>query len=260
VTSERNGGEAGGVQSVDRAAEVLEILARTGGSAVGEIAAELDVHKSTASRLLSALEARNLVEQDGERGRYRLGFGLLRLAGAVVGRLDLARQADSVLQELANDLGETVNLAVLRGHHAVNVADARGRAAIAAQNWVGRLTPLHATSSGKVLLAHESTLARKQLLDTAGLTRFTPNTIVSRRVLSDQIERILADGYAVAFEEFEEGLNAVAAAVRDHTGAVVASVTVSGPAYRLDRRRAEKVVQDVVAAGEQISVRLGHLS
>src|SRR5919106_6912250 len=88
-----NGESGGGVQSVDRAVRVLEILARSGGSGVSEVAADLQVHKSTAFRLLAALEDRGLVEQNSDRGRYQLGFGILRLASAIPARLDLVQQA-----------------------------------------------------------------------------------------------------------------------------------------------------------------------
>ena len=172
---------AGGVQSVDRAISVLEILARLGGAGVSEVAADIGVHKSTAFRLLSALEERGLVEQATDRGKYQLGFGILRLASAIPGRLDLVRQARPVLDELAAEFGETVNLAVVRSHYAVNVDQATTSAAVAAQNWVGQLTPLHATSSGKVLLAHLSAESRKQLLDAAGLPRYTKRTLTTRK-------------------------------------------------------------------------------
>ena len=142
------------MQSVDRAISVLEILARRGEAGVSEVAAEIDVHKSTAFRLLGALEGRGLVEQAADRGKYRLGFGLIPLAGAVSDRLDVTRQGRPVCEQLAADLGETINVAVLQEHWAVNVDQALGPSTVATHNWIGRLTPLHCTSSGKVLLAH----------------------------------------------------------------------------------------------------------
>lgn len=249
-----------GVQSVDRAVRVLEILARDGASGVSEVADEIGVHKSTAFRLLAALEGRGLVEQTRERGKYQLGLGLLRLAGTVPGRLDLVDQGRPVCEELAAEFGETVNLAVLRSHHAVNLDQSRGPAAVAAHNWVGQLTPLHATSSGKVLLAHQPVGARKKLLDAAGLRRYTAHTITSRRALAVALDAARANGYACTVEEYEDGLNAVAAPVRDHTGTVVAAVSVSGPAYRLDPARLASIAPHVVAGGERISERIGHFA
>ena len=101
-----------GIQSVDRAASILELLGRLGTASVSEIALELDVHKSTAFRLLGALEARGLVEQSVSRGKYELGIGVLRLANAVYHRLSIVQQARASLERLADDQGETVNLAV----------------------------------------------------------------------------------------------------------------------------------------------------
>src|SRR5437763_7527941 len=103
------------VQSVDRAVTVLEILARRGEAGVTEIALELGVHKSTAFRLVSVLEARGLVEQNADRGKYRLGLGVLRLAGATTARFDVTRQGRPVIEELARRLDETINLAILSG-------------------------------------------------------------------------------------------------------------------------------------------------
>jgi DNA-binding IclR family transcriptional regulator len=257
--SESAAESAGGVQSVDRAITVLEILARLGSAGVSEVAADIGVHKSTAFRLLSALEERDLVEQATDRGKYQLGFGVLRLANAIPGRLDLVRQARPVLDELAAGVGETVNLAVVRAHYAVNVDQAATSAAVAAQNWIGQLTPLHATSSGKVLLAHLSTASRKQLLDAAGLPQYTKRTLTTRKALDAALKTVLSDGYATTFEEYEDGLNAIAAPVRDHTGAVVGAVSVSGPAYRLDEARITKIAHDVRSAADRISDRMGYL-
>jgi DNA-binding IclR family transcriptional regulator len=142
----------------------------------------------------------------------------------------------------------------------VNLDQARGSAAVAAQNWTGQLTPLHATSSGKVLLAHQSPAARKELLDAAGLAKFTAHTVTTRKALDSQLEQVLSDGYATTFEEYEDGLSAVAAPVRDHTGEVVAAVSVSGPVYRLDRKRITELVEDLKAGVNRISDRMGHLS
>lgn len=252
-----NGGQ-GGVQSVDRAISALEIIARTGGAGVGEVASELGVHKSTASRLLGALESRALVEQVGERGRYRLGFGLLRLAGAIPGQLDLTTQGGPVCVELARRLGETVNLAVLQGRHVVNIHQAHGQSAITVNNWVGRPTPLHATSSGKVLLAALDVVARADLMGPQ-LERYTDATVTDADELHRQVDRAAQEGLAVTVEEYEPGLNAIASPVRSFGGAVVGALSVSGPAYRLTPERLRDVRSVVAGAAAEISRRMGHL-
>jgi DNA-binding IclR family transcriptional regulator len=247
------------VQSVDRAVSVLEILAREGHAGVSEVAAEIGVHKSTAFRLLAALEERDLVEQNTERGKYQLGFGVLRLASAIPARLDIVRQAQPVLDDLARRLDETVNLAVVREHYSVHVQQALGSAAVASQNWVGQLTPLHATSSGKILLAYMSEERLNETLAASSLKAYTEHTLTSREALVEQLAQARAEGFATAYEEIETGLNAAAVPVRDHTGSVVGAVSASGPAYRFDKARIESVATDLKAAGDRISQRMGWL-
>jgi DNA-binding IclR family transcriptional regulator len=250
---------AGGLQSVDRALNVLELLARWGDGGVSEVAAELDVHKSTAFRLLGALESHGLVEQTEDRGKYRLGFGLVRLAGAVSGRMDITKQARPVAERLANEIGETVNIAVLREHYAVNVDQALGPAAVTTQNWVGQLTPLHATSSGKVLLAHVDGEERGHLVRAMRLSAFTAETITSLGELEKELDKVLENGYATTVGEYEDGLNAVAVPLLAADGTVVAALSASGPSYRFTVARMEKLVPTVKEAGLEISHRLGYV-
>ncbi|MDL5200314.1 IclR family transcriptional regulator [Streptomyces sp. ALI-76-A] len=250
-------GTASAVQSVDRAVSVLEILARHGEAGVTEIADELDVHKSTAFRLLGVLENRGLVAQAKDRGKYYLGAGVLRLAGAAAVRLDISQEGVPVCRETADELGETVNIAVLDDDAAVNIMQARGTASVTAQNWLGRRTPLHATSSGKVLLAHLPPTLREGLL-ARSLPRFTERTITGASVLRGELEAVVQQGYAVTLEELELGLTAVAAPVRAHDGKVIAAISVSGPVYRLNSDRLPEVAKRTVAAGAELSRRMGY--
>jgi DNA-binding IclR family transcriptional regulator len=252
-------GSPTGVQSVDRAISVLEILARQGEAGVSEVAAEIEVHKSTAFRLLNALETRGLVEQAEDRGKYRLGFGIVRLAGAVSGGMDVTRHSRPVCERLARELGETVNIAVAESHHVVNLDQVRGTPAVTAHNWVGRLTPLHATSSGKVLLAYRSEKRRAEVL-ARGLERFTPNTVTNRKQLTEHLTRAVELGYAVAVEEYEIGLNALAAPIRGQDGKVFAAVSASGPAYRLTERLMHEQARTLMEGAAEISRRLGYLA
>ncbi|WTO38460.1 IclR family transcriptional regulator [Streptomyces achromogenes] len=254
---QRGRGAAGAVQSVDRAVSVLESLARHGEAGVTEIAEELGVHKSTAFRLLGVLENRGLVAQAKDRGKYCLGAGVLRLAGAAAVRLDISQEGVPVCREVADELGETVNIAVLDDDAAVNIMQARGTAAVTAQNWLGRRTPLHATSSGKVLLAHLPPTLREGLL-ARPLTRFTDRTVTGAAVLRAELEAVVRQGYGVTVEELELGLAAVAAPVRAHDGEVIAAISVSVPVYRLDADRLPEVARRTAAAGAELSRRMGY--
>src|SRR5262249_8289979 len=160
-------------------------------------------------RLVSVLEARGLVEQNAERGKYRLGLGVLRLAGATTARFDVTRQGRPVIEELARDVDETINLAILSGHDALYLDQVAGSSALQLHNWVGRRIPLHCTSNGKVLIAYLPEHRQLELLDSP-LTRFTDNTVTDVDVLLADLAVVRERGYATAFEEFELGLVAVA--------------------------------------------------
>lgn len=246
------------VQSVDRAITALEFLARRGEAGVSEVATAIGVHKSTASRLLGALQSRGLVEVAGDRGRYRLGYGILRLAGAMGGRLDVTSQGREICEELAQELGETANIAVLQGDQVVNVFQAHGGGAISVNSWVGRPTPLHATSSGKVLLAYLSGSVQAKFLE-SGMARFTPATVTQSQVLRRQLAQVHVNGYAITAEEYETGLNAVAAPIYGTAGMVIAALSLSGPAYRLPASGLAGTARSVMAAAARISERMGHL-
>jgi len=251
-----DGGRSATVQSVDRALVVMEILATLGQAGVTEIAAELGVHKSTVSRLISVLEARGFVEQLSDRGKYRLGFAVARLARSTSARLDLVKQSQAACDALAQKSGETTNLAVLDGDRIVNVAEAIGPAGIALRTWIGQSCPAHATSSGKVLLAGLGIGDLRERL-APHLESFTDETVTARADLEAELEMVRTRGWACVREELEVGLNAVAAPVYDADADVVAALSVSGPSYRLGEEDFDAIAERTMAAAASISRRLG---
>lgn len=223
----------GHVQSVDRAVTVLEFLAANEWSGVTDVGTKLGVHKSTAFRLLNTLESRGLVEQHIDSGKYRLGFGVVTLANAVTHGPDITRQAHPGCQWLSGQSEETVTLAVLEGEEAVTIDQIISTSTVASRSWLGRRTPLHCTSPGKVFLAHLPEERQNQII--AGpLERYTDNTIVDPEQLRAEIDQVRVNGYATSYEEFEEGLSAAAAPVCASDGEVMAAIGLSGPSYRLD--------------------------
>jgi DNA-binding IclR family transcriptional regulator len=250
------GGEAGPVQSVDRAVAILEILARDGEAGVTEVARELGVHKSTASRLLAALDRRELVTQDAARGRFRLGIGIVRLAGAAARGLDVVQESRPVCRALALEVGETVNVAILSGRDALYLDQVAGPAALSPHNWAGQRIPLHATSDGKVLLAY---LPADEVAShlVPPLRRFTDRTVATPAAFARVLAEVRQRGYATAVEELEEGLTAVAAPVRDAEGNVIASISASGPSFRIPAERIAGLAGSVRRAAAEISRRLG---
>jgi len=246
------------VQSLDRALEILRLLGSEPEMRVTDLARRLEVHKSTVFRLLATLQEHGLVEQNPTTEKYRLGYGLVRLAGAVVAELDLARASRSVLEELATRTGETVNLAILQGDQVVNIDQIAAPNLVVNVNWVGKQTPLHATSNGKVLLAYLSEDERRRLLDRS-LPRLTPRTITDPRILEKQLHRVVTDGYAFTLEELELGLNAVAAPVYAADGRVQAAVSVAGPSYRVTPQRLSDLGEMTKDAAAAISRRMGYI-
>ncbi len=253
----RNESESSGnLQSVRRALRALELISESGELGVTELGRKLGVHKATASRLIATLAERGFVERDPISEKFRLGFGLISLAGAAVGGNDLVRAARPILDDLAERTRETVNLGVLSGGSVVYVDQVTGTRSIVSVSWVGQRTPLHCTSNGKVLLAYATDAERDRLLR-APLTRLTPRTITDVKKLRAQLAEIVVRGYSQTMEELEEGLNAVAAPVRGMGGDLIAALSVSGPAFRMravDLPRIGKLAADSALA---VSKRLG---
>ncbi|MFI9824161.1 IclR family transcriptional regulator [Streptomyces sp. NPDC052013] len=193
-----------------------------------------------------------------ERRRCRLGFGIVRLAGAVTDRLDITQQGRPVCVRLSEEIGETVNIAVLQEHYAVNLYQVRGPGAVGTHNWVGQLTPVYATSSGKILLAHLPAKERADVLAQSGVRKLTPHTLTARTKLEKNLTEARERGYAVTLEELEIGLHAMAAPIRSRDGEVIAALSASGPAYRFTEERMHEVAPTLIGGAQEISHRMGY--
>lgn len=249
--------EAKPVQSVDRAAQILGMLREQPSLTISEIARRLGVHRSTAFRLLATLESHDLVEQETARGAYRLGFGLLRMANAVTGRIDLTRDAQSSCDDAAAQLKETVNVAILDQSAAVTITQTVGERMIGvARQYVGQRGPLHATSTGKVLLAYASPAEQRRIL-TGALEAFTGSTITDAKTLADELEAVLQRGWASAVAEWEEGINALAVPVRGPGGEIVATLSTTAPAFRLPESSFVDHVAVLREAADRLEAKLG---
>lgn len=239
------------MQSADKALAILAAFDEARSDlGVSELAAELGLHKSTVSRLLATLEKRGLVRREGER--FAPGPELARLGALAVRGLALVGTAREPLERLAAETGETVNLAVRDGDRALNVLQVRTSHIVAVTDWTGRGLPLHATANGKVLLAFGGGPLPRDL------PKLTRKTITGRDKLQAELEQVRHAGFAVATEELELGLHAVAAPVFDSFGVCVAAASVSGPAYRLPERRLPAVGKLCAAAAAEVSGRLGY--
>ncbi len=246
------------VQAVARALNLLKAFTEGDGElSVTELSRRLELPKSTVSRLLATLEREDFVARNPETGRYRLGVGILALVQHVTAYGNVRDLARPHLRWLVDQVRETATLAVLDGRDAINVDQvvAPGRL-ILRVGWVGRRMPAHAVSSGKAILAFLPEEELDYCLEPplASMTAYTQTDPVTLR---RELEAIRREGYAVALQELEEGLHAMAAPIFNHEGRPIASVGISGPASRLTREWMEAHVASLVRAAWEISRGLG---
>jgi DNA-binding IclR family transcriptional regulator len=241
------------VQSVARAAAMLRALGAHGEPAtVPELADRCGVNRSTAWRILATLEDEGLVERDAVTGRYGVGYALVALS-AVAGHEPLVRRAHAPLRALAEACGETASLAVPRRLQLVYVDQVQAPHVMAA-NWLGRPTPLHATSTGKALLA---SLPADELATALPrrLERFTETTITTRAALARELAGVRERGYAVSRGELEPALWGVSAPVLD-AGRAVAVVSVWGSEARIRATGVASLGERTATAAAEIAARV----
>jgi IclR family acetate operon transcriptional repressor len=243
-----------GTQAVDRAARLLsEVVHASDPVTFTELTNVTGLAKSTASRLLLALERNHLVRRDGH-GRFLPGEMFVSFAwrdGA--GTSSLVAVARPFLDRLGKATGETINLGVAAGHSVEQIAQVDCTYLIGGTNWVGRPVPLHASGLGKVLLAYGAAK-----LPPGKLERCTDKTITSEASLRAELSAVRARGYAVTDEELEAGLIAFAAPVFRYDGTVVAAMSVSAPTSRMTREVASKAARRCTDEAAGLSAMLGH--
>jgi DNA-binding IclR family transcriptional regulator len=245
------------VQSVDRAITVMEFLAQNGWSGVTEVANEIGIHKSTAYRLLTTLRDRNLVEQDAATEKYRLGFGLVTLAGSVTDDLDILRCARPVCERLSEETEETVTLSVLENDEAVVIHQNISRSSALNVDWTGWHTPLHATAAGKIFLQSMDDEQIRRVMK-EHREKFTDHTIVDAEELLRHVRRIPEVGYAHTIEELEAGLNAVGVPIFTSDGELAGAVSISGPVFRFPEEVMPEMAATAREAAAEISRCLGY--
>jgi IclR family acetate operon transcriptional repressor len=223
-----------GTQSIDRAAELLSrVVLADEPPGFGDLVEDTGLAKSTASRLLQALERHRLVHRD-DTGGYAAGPLFALYASRREPLDELIQLARPTLEQVNAATGETVNLAVVRGNAVVQIAQVDSTFLLATTNWVDVDVPPHCSALGKVFLA-AGVLPPPAL----PMERRTAHTVTDPAALRDELERTAAQGYAEAFEELEVGLDAIAAPVLGRNGDVVAAIGVSGPSGRVRHQRGQ---------------------
>ncbi len=226
---------------------------------ISALAIRLGLAKSTVHRLASTLIGANILEQNKENGKYRLGMALFELGALVRRKMDVANEARPQLRSLMEMTGETVQLAIFDHDSVLYINMMESRQAVRMSSAVGSRLPAYCTSVGKVLLAYQGEDVVRRVIE-RGFVAYTPNTIDSAKKLNDELELVRQKGYAIDDEEIELGLRCVAAPIRNHDGVVLAAIGVAAPLQRMNKKVMQTCMTTVVAAADAISRRLGYLS
>jgi len=222
-----------------------------------DIARKVGLPLSTTHRILATLRAVGLVDQEGDRDLYRLGIKLLELGSVVLTTNEVHREALSFIEELVRETGETVHLGVLNGAQVVSIEKMDSPHGLASHVTIGKGAPAYCTGVGKALLAFQPEAVVDEVCR-LGLKAHTPNTITDPSKLKKELTQVLTQGYAVDDKECQPGVRCVAAPVRDHTGSVIASISISGPATRIPKERIPSLATRVREVAGKLSLRLGY--
>jgi IclR family KDG regulon transcriptional repressor len=250
--------EPGGTQAIDRAlAVLLSFTTDQPIRRVPELTQSLGLNKSTVYRLLQALGAANLVQRADEAGSYRLGPAVLDLANCFLATIDLGGDARPLMQAFATRSGESVTLAVLDGIEAISVSQVRGTRTPQLVSRFGFRIPIYCSSSGKALLLDHTDAQIYERLAHSGMRRLTENTITDPKMFISRLDRERRQGWTLNDEESEIGMRTVGAPIRDHSGAIVAAVSVLAPTFRLSKAEVPALAAAIKDLAAEISKVVG---
>ncbi|MEH6359283.1 MAG: HTH-type transcriptional regulator BhcR [Amylibacter sp.] len=245
------------IQSVDRAINVLEVLASKGNLTLSDIAFDLDQSPATIYRVLSTLEARNIVEVDRAKQVWNVGPAAFQIGYSFLRRSSVVERSRPVMRELMDQTGETANLGIEKTDMVMFVSQVETHETIRAFFPPGTQSPMHASGIGKALLAYYSTERITQLFKNNSLEKFTDNTITDTEKLRKEIKKIRKLGFAFDDEEKNLGMRCIAAPILNFFGEAVAGISVSGPTHRMSLDRIEIISKIVKQAATTLSYNQG---
>lgn len=248
-----------GIRAVERAIAILKSFSpATPSLGVTDLARRLGLHKSTVHRLLATLEHEGFVIQDPAHGRYRLGLPLFELGSLVVNSMELQQVARPYLEDVHRACGETVHLAILDEWEVVYIDKIESTRQVRMHSQVGRRAPAHCTGLGKVLLAGLPAGILDQFIQRRGLQAYTSQTITSPETLRNHLALVRQRGHAIDSGEHEELIRCAAAPVLDHTGQVVAAVSIATVGVDVESQQFKEYVNLITTCTRSISEALGH--
>lgn len=247
------------VKSVSRALDIINLVGmKKGGLGVTEISKQIDINKSSVYRILSTLAQYGYIEQDEETGRYKLGYMFLEVSSKLLDSIDLRAEARPFLQELENETNEVIHLVVYDQGEVVYIEKLEGNETLRMHSKVGKRAPMHCTSVGKAILAHQLSGVVHEILDRKGMPMHTEKTITDKDAFFQELVQVKQEGYALDLEENEHGITCIAVPIFDHQGKVTAAVSISGPTMRMTEERLQQLKSKIIQTGFQISSRLGY--
>jgi len=252
-------GEGTTVRSVDRAIDLLEeLMVQSAPISLAELSERVDLHPSTAHRLLATLESRRFVYQDNVSKLYSLGPKLLYPAQGGQTYQVLRNLVNPILQEISMVTGESTTMAIRSGNHALGIAKATSGRAVDVSIQSGALAPLHCTAVGKAILSNLDTLEVVKIIEAEGMAPTTLNTITDLSKLLEELKCVRSQGYAVDNEEWEVGIRCVGVPVFSEDGRVFGAISVSGPTGRITREKADELAGVIRQSAAKLSARLGY--
>jgi IclR family acetate operon transcriptional repressor len=252
-------GNKGGIQSVDRALLILDVMAEKGGEvSLTELASATGLHVSTCHHLISTLVAWGYVARDPSNRNYQLGPHIFFLSNACLRQIDLPRLAKLHLDNVSAITGEAVQLAVLQGTDLVTLIRRECSFPVRVDAGMsGKSNAAHATATGKAILAWLPETEVERIILEKGLTAFTPRTITDPNKLREDLRLVRRNGFSTDRQEFQPSVICIGAAVRDHAGGVVGAISASTPVFRATSEHLEKMRAAIVGATRALSLELG---
>lgn len=247
------------IKTIDRSLQVLELFSLEKSEwGITEISEELNLYKSNVYNILYTLSQRGFVEKNPNNDKYKLSIKLYELGSVVLENLDIREIALPHIKKLSNKYNETVHLGVLDKDHVISIEQKESPQSLKPTVFIGKRTPLYCTAVGKAILANFSEQRLEKYLENNKLKKYTENTITDKNVLKKELKKIKEQGYSIDQNEHEEGINCVAAPIKDHNGTVTASISISGPASRINDKNINELAQEVKKSANEISEKLGN--
>ena len=247
------------IQSIDRTLQILELFSLEKPEwGVTEISKALNIYKSNVHNVLTTLAERGFIIKDSRTDKYKLGIKFFELGSVVIKNMNLRKIAHPYMEKLLKEFNETVHLGILVEGEILSIEQEESGQSLSPRIFIGKRAPLYCTGVGKAIMAYLSKDKVAAIVEGKGLKKYTESTITNKEELEKEFLKIRKQGYSVDNMEHEEGVRCVAGPIRDYTGKVSASLSVSGPAFRINENNIPNIAKKVKEYCDCISEEMGY--